>query len=87
VRPPVAAFGVDAGQVGVAVQVEPGHGEDFRGRPGGGGAPAGAAGGVHAGVDGLFEVVGDGPEGGVFLDAEHTTPGQQVGQVGRFDAT
>jgi hypothetical protein len=87
VRPPVAAFGVDAGQVGAAVQVEPGHGEDLGGRPGGGGAPAGATRGVDADLDGSFEVVGDRPERGVFLDAEEATPGQQVGQVGRFDAT
>jgi hypothetical protein len=35
----------------------------------------------------LMELVGDRPERGVFLDAEHATPDQQVGQVGRFDPT
>ena len=87
VRPPVAAFGVDAVQIGATAQIEAGHGEDLDGDAGGGGAPAGATRGVHAGVDGLLEVVSDGPERGVFLDAEHPAPDQQVGQVGRFDAT
>ncbi len=86
VGPPFAAFGLDAGQVRLAAELDPGHGQALGGDAGGGGAPAGAAGRVHAGGDGLFEMVGDGPERGVFLDAEQATPDQHAGQVGRLNS-